>query len=180
MDIVFSRASDPNVLPFAHVMLAFLWNLAFVPGALEFVQVHVPWEKVALFLDTLRDYRAERPQRPELAQPANAVRRQLAEDFVLRGFIWSGPYYPNGFFTEAVVGEEERNVELPSTTIYRAERCLWLGIQLSSLDHWLHFDGRTRTFSVTDFGLDPTSAALDDTDSRSSTETLDQDTGDHV
>ncbi|KKY16019.1 putative telomerase-binding protein est1a [Phaeomoniella chlamydospora] len=172
MRIVFSRIGDKNTLSFSHVMLASLWSLAFVPGALEYVQAFVPWQQVALFLNTLGRHGATHAAKPEVALPgaANKPGRQLPDDFVMRGLLWTSNYYPQDFFSlQSLLPEDERNLELPSHAVYRAERCLWLGVHLSSLNHWLRYNAQTKQFSVTDFGRD-LSPLLDVTEPRSTTQ----------
>ena len=192
MDVAFSRIGDKNVLSFAHVTLAFIWSLAFVPGALEYVQGYVPWSKIAVFLNTLGRHgatRADSLDSPQIGSSNNDNHRrpQLPEDFVMRGLIWSEFYFPAEFFSGSVLGEDERALEMPSHTVYRAERCLWLGLQLSSvskslpisrhklttlrsqLNHWLRYEKESKQFSATGF-THSLPRTLDDTDDRSSTE----------
>jgi hypothetical protein len=59
--------------------------------------------------------------------------RQLPEGFIMRGLVWAQHCLPINFFGGQVV---ERNLELPSHAVPRAERCLWLGVQLSSVSYW--------------------------------------------
>ena len=53
----------------------------------------------------------------------------------MRGLVWAQHYFPTDFFGEQVVDEDERNLELPSHAAPRAERCLWLGVQLASVSY---------------------------------------------
>ena len=135
VSVVFQRIGDKNILPFAHVILAFLNSLAYVPGALLYVEGIIPWESMETFLNTLSrsgavDLRFEGPDFP---QPLSGTGRQLPEDFIMRGLIWAQHYFPPGFFDGQILDEDERTLELPSHAAPRAERCLWLGIQLASV-----------------------------------------------
>ena len=134
-EVVFQRIGDKNILPFAHVVLAFLNSLAYVPDALLFVEREVPWESVVTFLNTLGRSGAveSRFEGPAFPQPLSGTGRQLPEDFIMRGLVWANHYFPSGFFEGQVVDEDERSLELPSHAAPRAERCLWLGIQLASV-----------------------------------------------
>jgi hypothetical protein len=67
--------------------------------------------------------------------------RQLPEDFIMRGLVWAQNYFPVDFFDGQIVDEDERNLELPSHAAPRAERCLWLGVQLAFVSQ------RTQNFS---------------------------------
>jgi hypothetical protein len=135
--VVAQRIGDKNILPYMHVVLAYLFGLAFVPGALTYVEGCVPWEDIATFLNTLGrsgvvDARFEGIDFP---QQMSGTGRQLPEDFVMRGLIWAQHYFPAEFFGGQIVDEDERNLELPSHAAPRAERCLWLGVQLASVSY---------------------------------------------
>ena len=134
VSIVASKIGDRNNIPYLHVTLAFLWSLSFVPGALLYLESYVPWAKLVTFLNTLGrsgvdDAQVESAEFPQ----SHGVGRQLPEDFPIRGLIWSYFYYPQDFFTGQVVDEDERALELPSHSLMRAERCLWLGVRLASV-----------------------------------------------
>ncbi len=138
VEVVLQRSGDKNILPFAHLVLAYLNSLAYVPGALLHVEGQVPWESIVTFLNTLgRSGVVEsRFEDLDFPQPLSGTGRQLPEDFTMRGLIWAKHYFPPGFFEGRVVDEDERTLELPSHAAPRAERCLWLGIQLASVsDH---------------------------------------------
>jgi Est1 DNA/RNA binding domain len=133
--VVCQRIGDKNVLPYMHLYLAFLLSLASVPGALEYVEGHVPWEKLVVFLNTLGrsgvvDAHVEGSDFP---QSLSGTGRQLPEDFVMRGLVWSPYYLPAGFFEGQVVDEDERTLELPSHAAPRTERCLYIGVQLAAV-----------------------------------------------
>jgi hypothetical protein len=135
-EVIFQRIGDRNVLPFVHVILAFLHSLASVPGALLYFEKQVPWENTAIFLNSLLGRYGTVESHYEgntFPQPLSGTGRQLPEDFVIRGLIWAKHYYPHGFFEGQVVDADERTLELPSHIAPRAERCLWLGIQLASV-----------------------------------------------
>lgn len=127
------RIGDRNVLPFIHIMLAFLWSLTHVPAALIYIESHIPWEKAATFLNTVeRSGIVDSNFECDTFPPSlSGTGRQLPEDFVMRGLLWAQYYFPTDFFTDALQDEDERTRELPSHDISRAERCLWLGRQLA-------------------------------------------------
>ena len=132
---VLARIGDKNILSFAHVILAYVWSLAFVPDALQYVEGCVPWESISIFLNTMtRSGVVEaRFEGADFPQPLSGTGRQLPEDFIMRGLVWAQHYFPAGFFEGQVVDEDERTLELPSHAAPRAERCLWLGVQLASV-----------------------------------------------
>jgi hypothetical protein len=133
--VVFQRIGDKNCLPFAHVMLAFLYSLSFVPEALLYVEAIFPWMSLALFLNTLGRSGAvdARFEGTEFPMPLSGTGRQLPEDFTLRGLAWAKHFYPADFFESQVVDEDERALELLSMAAPREERCLWLGIQIANV-----------------------------------------------
>jgi len=51
--IVSQRIGDKNILPYMHVVLAYLFGLAFVPNALIYIGGIIPWENITIFLNTL-------------------------------------------------------------------------------------------------------------------------------
>jgi hypothetical protein len=133
--VVLQRTGDKNILPYMHVVLAYLFGLAFVRNALTYAEGCVPWEEIAIFLNTLgRSGVAEaRFEGTDFPRRMSGTGRQLPEDFDMRGLIWAQHYFPTEFFSGQIVDEDELNLELPSHAAPRAERCLWLGVQLSSV-----------------------------------------------
>jgi len=138
-----------------HVYLACLISLAYVPGALEYMECHVPWERLAVFLNTLGrsgvvDSHVEGSDFP---LSLSGTGRQLPEDFVMRGLVWSPNYLPADFFEGQVVDEDERTLELPSHAAPRTERCLYIGVQLAACDRWLIYNSTTKEFTATALGV---------------------------
>jgi hypothetical protein len=135
--VVSQRIGDENILPYMHMILVYLFGLAFVPNALTYVESHVPWENITIFLNTLDRAGVAESQfeGTGFPQQMSGTGRQLPEDFVIRGLIWARFYFPDNFFNGQVADEDERNLELPSHAAPRAERCLWLGVQLASVSH---------------------------------------------
>jgi hypothetical protein len=133
--VVAQRIGDKNTLPYMHVVLAYLFGLAFVPNALTYVEGCVPWEDIVVFLNTLGRSGVFEAHFEDsgFPQQMSGTGRQLPEDFVMRGLIWAQHYFPADFFDGHIVDEDERNLELPSHAAPRAERCLWLGVQLASV-----------------------------------------------
>ena len=124
-----------------HVILVYLFGLSLVPNALLYVEGCVPWEDIAIFLNGLigrSDVVDAGFEGDEFPQQLSGTGWQLPEDFAIRGLMWAEHYFPAGFFSGQMIGEDERNLELPSHAAPRAERCLWLGVQLASVSyHWL-------------------------------------------
>lgn len=133
LTLVLQRIRDPNVLPFVHANLVFLWNLAFIPPAFTKVEADVPWVLIANFLNAQRtsDIPASKVNSKKVP-----VDRCLPDDFIMRGQIWCRFYHSRDFFEgdfAADVDYDERTLEVPNMMISRRERCLWLGIQIASV-----------------------------------------------
>ncbi|EFW18607.1 conserved hypothetical protein [Coccidioides posadasii str. Silveira] len=144
-----------NVLPHVHVSLAFLWSVSLVPEAMSYIQSEVPWESLVTFLNTLNRQvlNESRLKNEHFPMPESGTKRHLPEDFSMRGLVWSQLYYPADFFNYPFLEDEEgRSLELPSVTVSRLERCLWLGHRLASLDLWISFNEKPKKFVVTDYG----------------------------
>jgi hypothetical protein len=133
--VVSQRIRDKNILPYMHLILAYLFGLAFIPNALLYVEGCIPWENITVFLNTLgRSGVVEsRFESEDFPQQLSGTGRQLPEDFVMRGLIWTQQCFLAQFFDSQIVDDDERNLELPSHATPRAERCLWLGVPLSSV-----------------------------------------------
>ena len=129
------KVGDRNILPFMHVTLAFIWSSTYVPGALIYLEHYVPWAALVLSLNTLSRYGVSDHgiEAKEFPQQQSGTGRQLPEDFLMRGLVWSLYYFPSDFFDGQVVDEDERTLEMPSHAAPRAERCLWLGHKLASV-----------------------------------------------
>ncbi|KIW76073.1 hypothetical protein Z517_10818 [Fonsecaea pedrosoi CBS 271.37] len=155
ISIVAGKLGDRNILPFLHLTLAFLWSLSYVPGALIYVEKYVPWNVLAVSLNSLSrsgvvDAHVESKEFP---QQQSGTGRQLPEDFPMRGLVWAPYYFPSDFFEGQVVDEDERSLELPSHAAPRAERCLWLGVRLASLNRYFTYDASTKKYGCTNFAL---------------------------
>lgn len=135
ISIVAQKVGDRNILPFMHITLAFIWSASYVPGALVYLENYVPWGKLVLSLNTLSrsGVSDNRIEAKEFPQQQSGTGRQLPEDFLIRGLVWSSYYFPADFFDGQVVDEDERTLEMPSHAAPRAERCLWLGHKLASV-----------------------------------------------
>jgi hypothetical protein len=155
--VVAQRFGDKNILPYMHVVLAYLFGLAFAPNALTYIEGYVPWEDITIFLNTIsRSGVVEaRFEDTGFHQQMSGTGCQLPKDFVMRGLIWAQDYFPARFFNGRLVDEEERSREKPIHDAARAERCLWLGVQLASVSHeYIHYPYRPIANSPTAQTLD--------------------------
>ncbi|KAH0565567.1 hypothetical protein GP486_001035 [Trichoglossum hirsutum] len=135
LDLALQRIGDPNVLPHIHVSLVFMNSIVRSAPAMKLVGGEFPWQSLASMLNTLVTsydtfWRAENDKFPE---PEKGVGRPLPEDFNIRGLEWASFYFPEGWFENALVDDEERTLELASMTADRKERILWLACRLAEV-----------------------------------------------
>jgi hypothetical protein len=138
---LFERAYDKNVLPFAYVILAFLKRIPDVYG--------IPWAIIAKFLNTAMRSSAAGVQLESMEFPykTNDINLPLPEDHTLRGLRWAHQYFHKDFFKKRFISEYDRTFKLSSDDARRANRCLWLGYQLSLVSK----SGPNHLYVITDF-----------------------------
>lgn len=69
-------------------------------------------------------------------------------DYNLLGFDWAKRYFPDRWFEDAQIDNEERTQELPSMTNIRRERILWLALRICAAGDWMVYDTKSRTFAL--------------------------------
>ena len=150
-NIVARRYGDPNITPYFHVVLVFIYHLTFFPSALAFIQKQFPWKLTSVLLDTFSasvdsfaKYENSNFPRPDNGEPP----RPLPEDFAMRGLLWADRYYPNDWFSSDKVEDDEKYLEVASMSKEREDRCLWLGYQISKRTGALQYGPETQQFSV--------------------------------
>jgi hypothetical protein len=147
------KLGDRNIVPYMSFILSFIWALARVGRPLIYLEGHIPWSSLVLFLNTLgRSGLAEdRIHATSFPDGASGTGRQLPEDFPARGAVWAQHIFPPDFFRLRVTDEDERFLELPSHTGPRCERCLWLGLRIVSTGRYLSYDRSSGKFAVTEY-----------------------------
>jgi hypothetical protein len=97
-----------------------------IPESMSRIQADVPWDQLAVFLNTLFT--------PDMCEMDNGMffAPQLPEDLLIRGYSWSRFYYPPEFFAE-VAADHEWPIDFSSTVVPRAQRCLWLGRKIAEV-----------------------------------------------
>ena len=133
LSISLQRVGDKNVWPLVHVSLVFLWSLTLVDKAMKYVERAVPWSGICSFLNNLAKPEAMASSRIWADAFPHPDGRPLPEDFQTRGQPYSRWYYPDKWFTNSTIDDEERTLELPSMTALRVERILWLGMRIASV-----------------------------------------------
>jgi hypothetical protein len=153
LKIVLQRIGDPNVLPFIHVTLVFMFNMTCYPGAMRYLQADFPWDLLSIMLNTLlASYGSpSRIENDKFPLPEKDDVRPFPEDFAVRGLLWTDGYFPEEWFTNEKIDEEEKYHELASMTAERKERILWLGCRIAGRGQGLSYDGKR--FSAPGSGL---------------------------
>src|SRR5208282_3650126 len=106
------------------------------------------WEPLSTMLNTLLgtyETRA-RIENEKFPFPEKDDVRPFPEDFALRGLLWTENYFPDQWFTNEKIDEEEKYHERASMTAQRKERILWLACRIASLCSCILYDGQQ--FSV--------------------------------
>ena len=144
LKIILQRIGDPNVLPFIHVTLLFMYNMSQHACAMELLEVEFPWELLTVMLNTLIvSYSAtERIESEEFPLPEKDDKRPFPEDFAMRGLLWAENYFPEAWFTNEKVDEEEKYHERASMTAQRKERVLWLACRIAQRGPWISYSKR--------------------------------------
>ena len=152
LEIVLQRIGDPNVLPFIHVTLVFMYRMSRHAGAMSILRAGFPWELLATMLNTLLvSSETTGPiESDTFPSPEKDDVRPLPEDFALRGLLWAEDYFPSEWFTNEKIDEEEKYHERASMTAQRKERILWLAVRIAkSAGSGLSFDtGKRRRYQT--------------------------------
>ncbi|KAM5518173.1 hypothetical protein FOXYSP1_08958 [Fusarium oxysporum f. sp. phaseoli] len=122
---VLYRWGDTNTLPFVHSILVFM-NGYFPFGGRPGYEIRGHFRL---------------PEKDRLPHP-------LPEDFAMRGLLYAEDYFPNDWFSNDKIDEDEKYFELPSVSEERKDRILSLGYKIASSGNWLLWNGETRQFEV--------------------------------
>ncbi|KAK3371963.1 hypothetical protein B0H63DRAFT_453344 [Podospora didyma] len=174
-NVVFRRFGDPNILPYFHVTLVFMYHLTFYPEAMAYAAPEFPWKLAALMLNTLLDTCQSYPRIESEVFPhsEDAQRRPLPEDYAMRGLLWTDKYFPDTWFSNDndKIDDDEKYFEVASMSEDRKERALFLGCRIAAKGrgNWLRYDGSSRQFSANpqyDIELEvvPVAPAVDSTE----------------
>ncbi|EWY95545.1 hypothetical protein FOYG_04565 [Fusarium oxysporum NRRL 32931] len=147
---VLYRWGDTNTLPFVHSILVFMNHMTQYPAAISHLEDAYPWKLTSIMLNTLLlscepgyEIRGHfhLPEKDQLPHP-------LPEDFAMRGLLYAEDYFPNDWFSNDKIDEDEKYFELPSVSEERKGRILSLGYRIASSGNWLLWNGETRQFEV--------------------------------
>ncbi|WDK18093.1 telomerase-binding protein EST1A protein [Colletotrichum graminicola] len=148
-NVVFLRFADPNVDPYLHVTLSFLYHMSYFATAMGYIESKMPWKLISLMLNSLlkKCVSVGRIESEDFPRSYDEMPRPLPEDFAQRGLLWVDNYYPEDWFASKL-DDDEKYFEVASMTEERRERCLWLGCRIAASGNWLTYDKSTRQFGV--------------------------------
>lgn len=149
-DIVCHRFGDPNILPFLHTTLVFIFHLTFYPEAIAHLAPKFPWKLTAMMLNTLIDSckNYDRIEGENIPQP-ESLTKPLPEDFAMRGLLWADRVFPSEWFANDKIDDDEKYLEAASMGEERKDRVLWLGCKISALNgQFLRYSSETHQFGV--------------------------------
>lgn len=85
----------------------------------------IPWGNIVAFLNEMlcdeMDFSAIESDKISIV----GDRKQMPEDFLIHGYVWSQGYFPNNF-ENAITQDEEISTEGSSMGVSRVYLCLWL------------------------------------------------------
>ncbi|OWT42552.1 TPR-like protein [Pochonia chlamydosporia 170] len=131
--IVIARCGDKNILPCLHTLLVFYWFMMDFDAGQQYLEDSLPWEETAQLLNhLLRTSKvAPRLDTDEIPWPEGGFAHPLPEDYAMRGLIYTKNYYPNKWFDNTEIEDDEKYFEPASTVVNRCERILWLGYSIA-------------------------------------------------
>ena len=144
--ITITRQKDRNVLPHVHLMLAFIFSLCKLTESPDSRQLgmycveRIPWPELTSFLGKVIELEgvdgrtAKAGLTLDFPHPERGDSRPLPEDYLIRGLVWCGKFFPHHWFSTNI-DEESRLLELASTHKTRAQRVIYLGICISKARH---------------------------------------------
>lgn len=115
------------------------------------IEKRFPWKLVSLQLNSLllsyrEHHRIQDEQFPR--QDKEFAPRPLPEDFATKGLVWVDKYFPNDWFSNDKIDDDEKYFEVASMTDDRKERILWLGCRIAKSGKWLTYDENLHQFGV--------------------------------
>ena len=130
--VILDQIGNEHVYPAVHVYLVFLWCME-LNDSMGYINLVILWSKISTFLNRMicSDTQFSAIECDEF--PVAEGRKNMPEDFLIRGQIWSQHYFPVDYFKDAMAEDDGRSIEVPSLRASRMYRCLWLGRKLDKV-----------------------------------------------
>ena len=125
-----------HLLPLVHVMMVFINSCALIEVAIHQFECFIPWNAMCIYLNQLAaqpGLSEAKVRQQDFPTPNFGIGRPLWEDYLLRGLLYTLWYFPQDWFSDAGIDDEERQLEAPSMDDARAERVLWLGHRIAAV-----------------------------------------------
>ena len=127
--VTLQHNDDENILPSVHVLCVFLSSLFAIDdersaSTIKTVYAHVPWNGLARIVVLKSTKEIIKPSERPFQKQGKDDDKPLPEDYLIKGQIWCQDYFPDGWFENAGLDEEERKVERSSTAKSRIHRVL--------------------------------------------------------
>ncbi|KAH9908665.1 hypothetical protein F4778DRAFT_357381 [Xylariomycetidae sp. FL2044] len=150
-EIVLQRSQDPDVLPYLHAMLVFQHHLTQSADTMATACNALDWTLITQLLNSLllscHDYEHTQcntfPTRDKEPAP-----RPLPEDFAMRGLLWAQNSFPEDWFSNENIDDDEKYFEVASMTNERRERILWFACQIANRGRRLTYGEERHTFDL--------------------------------
>ena len=130
--VILDQIGNEHVYPAVHVYLVFLWCME-LNDSMGYINLVILWSKISTFLNRMicSDTQFSAVECDEF--PVAEGRKNMPEDFLIHGQIWSQHYFPVDYFKDAMAEDDGRSIEVPSLRASRMYRCLWLGRKLDKV-----------------------------------------------
>jgi hypothetical protein len=173
LKIVLQRIGDPNVLPFIHVTLVFMYFMSRRPRTMRYLETKFPWDLLTAMLNPmLASYSTfDRIENTDFPPSIKDHVRPFTEDYAMRGLLWADGYYPESWFDN--INEEEKHLEVASMVNERKERILWLACRIASAESWIYYDREAHQFSTSPTEVPPLDSRVSTFESKVSATSLD-------
>jgi hypothetical protein len=144
LSLVLRRTEDESVLPHVHIVLSFCTQVA--ASLLTSPMLNsMPWTELCALLNILTNWKNQQVWHHDITTTLSFFTTDsgdgsdeipLPEDYQIRGLVWAGNYFPDGYFAKEC-DEEERYVEQKDTLRRRRLRILRLGHELAKVYRFL-------------------------------------------
>jgi len=92
--------------------------------------------------------KSRRVESPSFPMPEKDEPRPFPEDFAMRGLLWTANLFPENWFANGKIDDEEKYLELPSMATERRERIVWLAFRIVANGSLLKFSKEDQAFYV--------------------------------
>ena len=127
--IILERIGDPNVLPYLHITMVFMLYIASI-GAKDLLTHKFPWVALSKFLNDLLGTQTPHEIGSSTRFPESQTNdvQPLPEDWTMRGLLWTETYFPEYWFSNSSIKNDEWHLEKSSTATERRARIIHIAM----------------------------------------------------